>query len=184
MLHIMPPARLYINCVAQPGSRRVVLFSAYRDQITRPCYTNRAEKNKMQCGHALAPIFLKPLFSSIMCVLTKYLHLCGHDSGATAWTPEDAVVCPLTSGGARCKRPRVRVHTIYSYCSTVRSSMRGRVRAHCRRKAFREEGWLCHVCLVLNLPDKDASCIFGFSCDGCGAKDCADSLLPRNQSRL
>ncbi|XWW92925.1 hypothetical protein V2A60_000853 [Cordyceps javanica] len=116
--------------------------------------------------------------SKNMCVLTEYVHLCGHKNGYTEWSPEDAAACPLMFGAARCKRPRVRHRRVYSYCTGDRAA-RGRVLAHCRRKAFREEGWLCHVCSILNVPEEGANCIFSFSCASCGAKDSPLSKLPR-----
>ncbi|KAK8148282.1 hypothetical protein G3M48_010567 [Beauveria asiatica] len=108
-----------------------------------------------------------------MCVIINLIHLCGHPSGHYKWNPQNAVDCPLSSGAARCKRPTVRTQTVHSYCPA--SGLVGFAR--CRRKAFKEAGWLCHVCDSLNVPKEGANCIFSFSCAVCKAKDCPRSQL-------
>ncbi|KAM3514427.1 hypothetical protein MY11210_001981 [Beauveria gryllotalpidicola] len=108
-----------------------------------------------------------------MCVIIKLVHLCGHPNGNYIWKPQNAVDCPLSSGATRCERPTVRTQMVHSYCSASR--LVGFAR--CRRKAFREAGWLCHVCDSLNVPEEGANCNFAFSCAVCKTKDSPRSLL-------
>lgn len=146
----------------------------------RSCYLGGSKNIKARRAEDLDGPRLMQVISN-MCVLTKYLHLCGHETGGTIWTPEDPVACPLTRGARRCSRPRVRYHASSSYC-TAGEAPRGRLLSQCRRKAFREHGWICHECGILNVPAANANCLLAFSCAGCGAKDNPLSRLPSDVS--
>lgn len=112
-----------------------------------------------------------------MCVLIRYVHLCGHRTGETKWEPEDATDCPVNRKGARCKYHRVRTCTADSYCNEPSLF---KMLSHCRRKAFRT-GYRCH-CGGINVPGTKASYWFAFSCNHCDAKDCPRSKLPLDLS--